>query len=238
MKKYILFLAISFILLNLNINSQETFNLTKKNFLWKIDSENTQLPFKELSGIWKIEPVSFDENKFALTQKLNYLDFARFLSIKSYYDFTFSANIYLKSDLNKQDVKQNKKDKKDKSDDESIAAGLIFRHRNNFKYYMLFIDSTDNEIALIKNNYGKKIIKKIKTPINNNQWYTLTVKCYLDEIAVMLNNKEIFKINDSTSTGGKIGLTTYKKTVAFFNNIALDTEIITTSKENQLDIEE
>jgi hypothetical protein len=204
--------------------------LQKKIFEWKIDNESIQLPFKELSGVWKIENINLDNTKFALSQKLKYLDFARYISNQSFYDFTFSARIYLKDDNNSVQSQPKKKMEKDDEDEESIAAGLIFRHRNNFKYYMVFIDATEDEIDLVKNDYGKKIIKKLKYSIETNKWYKLSVKCYLENITIYLDDKEIFSINDSTSTGGKVGFVTYKKTIAYFNDIKIDTEIVSSSK--------
>lgn len=226
---------IPFTLLNKTSYTQEKFQLQKKNYIWKIDAESIQLPFKDLSGIWKIEPISMDEHKYALTQKLNYIDFPKLLSEQSFYDFTFSAKIYLKEDKNikkpnKKESSSSKKDKQYYEEDESVAAGLIFRYRNNFKYYMIFIDATEDEIDLLKNNYGKKIIKKINYTIDTDKWYTLSIRCYLDEIAFFLDDKEMFRLNDSASTGGKIGLVTYKKTTAYFNDLILDTEVVSTSK--------
>lgn len=239
MKKLSLLLTaliiISFTLLDKKSYTQEKFQLQKKNYIWNIDNESIQLPFKDLSGIWKIESISTNEYKFALTQKLQYIDFTKLLSEKSFYDFTFTAKIYLKEDenikkLNKKESASSKKDKEYYEEDESIAAGLIFRYRNNFKYYMIFIDATENEIDLIRNNYGKKIIKKINYTIDNNKWYKLSIKCYLDEIVVSLDDKEMYRINDSASTGGKIGLVTYKRTTAYFNDLTLETEVVSTSK--------
>ena len=212
MKKYsvLMLLFLFIVILGYTIvHSQENTTLVKKKIEYKIEKD-TKLPFDELSGIWQVVPIESEKPEiYVLTQKLKYLDFSKYLSKTSYYDFTYRARFYI--------TPSNKDDQ---------AAGLIFRFRNSFKYYMVYADAKDDEIDLIRNNYGKKIIHKEKHPIDTDKWYTLAVQCTLETITVSLDDKVLFTLNDKTSTGGKIGLTVYKESKAYFKDILIDTEVV------------
>ncbi len=189
--------------------SQNDVRIEKKFFSWHID-KSMDFPFEELSGVWKIIQKEIKgENLYLLNQKLKYLDFPKLISKDSYYDFTLSTKLYISSE---------------EKDDQ--AAGLIFRYRNSFKYYMLVADAKDKEIDLIKYDYSMKIIKKFKYTIEPDKWFTLSIKCNLDNLAASVDGKELFSIIDDTSTGGKLGLITYKKSIVYFKEINLETEVL------------
>lgn len=191
------------------LNAQENITLVKKKIEYKIEKD-TKLPFEETTGVWQIIPMESEKPEtYVLTQKLRYLDFTKYLSKDSYYDFTYSAQIFITA-----------------SSKDDRAAGLVFRFRNAFRYYLVFIDAKDHEVDLIRHTYGKKIIHKEKTPIETDKWYTLSVQCDLETITVSLNNKVLFSITDKTSTGGKLGLTTYKESKAYFKDISIDAEVV------------
>lgn len=191
------------------LNAQENITLVKKKIEYKIEKD-VKLPFEETTGVWQIIPMESEKPEtYVLTQKLKYLDFTKYLSKDSYYDFIYSARIFLTA-----------------SSKDDQAAGLIFRFRNAFRYYMVFIDAKDHEVDLIRHTYGKKIIHKEKIPIETDKWYTLGVQCELETITVSLNDKVLFSITDKTSTGGKLGLTTYKESKAYFKDISIDAEVV------------
>lgn len=200
----IILFAVSFI-----IFSQNSVRLEKKIFTWHID-KSMEFPFDELSGVWKIVQKKFEgSNLYVLNQKLKYLDFPKLISKRSYYDFTLTAKLYISSE-----------------EKENQAAGLIFRYRNSFKYYMLIADAKDKEINLIRNNYSIKSIKKVNYTVEPDKWFTLSIKCNLDKLTAYINGQELFSVIDDTSTGGKLGLVTYKNSIIYFSNIDLETEVL------------
>jgi len=207
--RFNLLILLLFIYLPCLSYSQNDVRIEKKFFSWHVD-KSMDFPFEELSGVWKIIQKEIkEENLYLLNQKLKYLDFPKLISKDSYYDFTLSAKLYISSE---------------EKDDQ--AAGLIFRYRNSFKYYMLVADAKDKEIDLIKFDHSMKIIKKFKYAIEADKWFTLSIKCNLDNITALIDGKELFSVIDDTSTGGKLGLVTYKKSIVYFSDVNLEAEVL------------
>jgi hypothetical protein len=109
------------------------------------------------------------------------------------------------------------------------GGGFIWRFINANNYYVVRANPLEDNVVLYKVVAGERtdlpLIGKGKTygvdvePLGNN-WNTLKLNVTNKIFTVYLNDKEIFKVKDSTFTkAGKIGLWTKADAVTYFDNL-------------------
>jgi len=178
---------------------------------WKFQADDALSYFEPISGKWSITtPASLKEP--LLSQSIKYADFPKILTKDSFYDFTASTRLYISNDST--DVQ---------------SGGMVFRYRNLFSYYLLFVNAKDKRVTLTRASLGGiKALKRQNLPIESNRWYNLKVHCYLDQIKVSLDDQPVIEYKDDTSTGGRVGLVTAGTSVVYFRELIVDNESVET----------
>ena len=113
---------------------------------------------------------------------------------------------------------------------EDQAAGLIWRVKDADNYYVCRANALEGNVVLYKTVAGKRssldIVGRtggygVKAPVPKGEWSTLRVDFSGDKMAVKLNGKMLFDVQDSTFTGaGKVGLWTKADSVTLFDDFS------------------
>lgn len=203
MKKILLLLCLS-PLLALTFNSKpvdQTWELGKPEILDHLDA---------LSGKWDV--ITPDALKVpVLTQQVKYADYPKcVIKDKDFYDFTVSTHLYINGE--NKDVQ---------------AAGLVLRYRNLYSYYMLFVNAKDKRITLTRSAMGgMKALKRVNHNFSPDKWYDLKATCSMNHIKAFVDGEELIAVDDSTSTGGKVGLVAAGTTKVYFDRLSVQSETI------------
>lgn len=111
------------------------------------------------------------------------------------------------------------------------GGGPIWRFTDKNNYYVVRANPLEDNVVLYKVENGKRsdlpLVGKGRTygvdvDKLGNGWNTLSVKVVDDLFTVFLNDKELFKVKDTTFTGaGKIGLWTKADAVTYFDKLEI-----------------
>ena len=109
------------------------------------------------------------------------------------------------------------------------GGGFIWRFTDADNYYVVRANPLEDNVVLYKVEKGKRtdlaLIGKGRTygvdvPKLGNNWNTLKLIAKDDIFTVFLNDKEIFKVKDSTfKNAGKVGLWTKADAVSYFDDL-------------------
>jgi hypothetical protein len=184
---------------------------------WKFDSPAALQQLSPISGAWEIvTPPKL--NVPVLTQTVKYADYPKtVIKDRDYFDFELSTRIFISSEY--QDTQ---------------AGGLIFRYRNLYSFYMLFLNAKDQRLTMTRASRGGiKVMQRMNEPVVPDRWYELKVVCYLDELKAYLDNKLVLEVQDDNSTGGKVGLVTAGPSRVYFEALQTKSEVFDIVPENK-----
>jgi hypothetical protein len=107
---------------------------------------------------------------------------------------------------------------------ESLACGVVFRHRDPTNYYSARVDARRQEVVLSVVAAGKeRIIARAPARLEVDVWQEVTVDARGDRIRVSWNDETAIETTDSTHVaGGSIGLWTAATTAAHFDELWLE----------------
>lgn len=71
---------------------------------------------------------------------------------------------------------------------------LIFRAQGNLKHYALYFNG--KEVALVKNFYKERELKKVTFTIENDKWYEITVKVVHGRITAYVGKQKVLEYED------------------------------------------
>lgn len=176
---------------------------------WKLDNAQIMDQLDPISGRWDITTPE-KLNQPVLTQFVKYADFPKVLfRDHEYYDFDAAVKLYISSE-----------------NQETQSAGLVLRYRNLYSFYMLFLNTKDKRLTLTRASLsGLKPVKRVNNmDFQPDRWYELKATCYLNHIKAYVDNQLILEVDDTTSTGGKIGLVSAGTTKVYFSNLQVDSQ--------------
>jgi hypothetical protein len=111
---------------------------------------------------------------------------------------------------------------------EDQGGGFVWRFTNKENYYIVRANPLEDNVVLYKVKNGKRtdlpLIGKGKTygtkvPSMGKEWHTLKVIVKGNIFTVVMDDKELFKVQDSTfENAGKIGFWTKADAVTYFDN--------------------
>ena len=115
------------------------------------------------------------------------------------------------------------------------GAGLVWRFRDAYNYYLVRANALENNVVLYKVQDGNRIALApkgtsaetygVKTRVPRNAWNQLRVEVKGNLFAVFLNGQRLFDVEDSTFVeGGKIGLWTKSDSVIYFDDLTAEGE--------------
>lgn len=109
------------------------------------------------------------------------------------------------------------------------GGGLVWRMQDKNNYYIVRYNPLEDNIVLYKMQNGKRsdlpLVGKgrtygVKVKADGHKWNTIKVKVQGDLFTVYFNDKEVFKVKDTTFTkAGKIGLWTKADAVTYFDDL-------------------
>lgn len=112
------------------------------------------------------------------------------------------------------------------------GGGLIWRYKDPQNYYVLRANPLENNVVLykveegIRTNLpvlGKSSTYGVDVPTLGNGWHTLRVTVKDEFFTVYLDNKELFKVQDSTfEDSGRVGLWTKSDAVSYFDDFSIN----------------
>ena len=175
---------------------------------WKFDNPAIVEQLNPISGAWEvITPPKL--NLPVLSQSVKYADYPKVLiKDRDYFDFELSTRIYISGE-----------------NQETQAGGLIFRYRNLYSFYMLFLNAKDQRLTLTRaSRGGMKVLKRVDQGFSADRWYELKTICYLDRLKAYVDNKLILEVEDEVSTGGKVGLVTAGTSRVYFEGLQIKSE--------------
>ncbi len=176
---------------------------------WRFDNPVIVEQMSPISGAWDvITPPKL--NIPVLTQSVKYADYPKVLmKDRDYFDFEVSTKIYLSSE-----------------NQDTQAGGLIFRYRNLYSFYMLFLNAKDKRLTLTRaSRSGIKVLKRVNQEFSPDRWYELKTICYLDGLKAFVDGKLILEQEDDNSTGGKVGLVTAGTSRVYFEGLQVKSEV-------------
>jgi len=180
---------------------------------WELNKPEIMDHLDQLSGKWEVATAPKLNAPF-LTQEVKYADFPKVLiKDKDFYDFEVSTRLYISSE-----------------NQDTQSAGLVIRYRNLYSYYMLFVNTKDKRITLTRAAMGGlKVLKRLNHEFSPDRWYELKATCQLNRIKAFVDGEMLLEVEDSTSTGGKIGLVSAGTTRVYFDKIGVRSETIEAS---------
>lgn len=111
------------------------------------------------------------------------------------------------------------------------GGGFVWRFLDKNNYYVVRANPLEDNMVLYKVEDGKRkdlpLIGKGKTygldvPSLGNSWNSMELVVKGDVFTIYLNNKEIFKVKDTTFTkAGKVGLWTKADAVTYFDDFSI-----------------
>ena len=176
---------------------------------WRFDNPAIVDQLTPISGAWQITtPPKL--NVPVLNQRVKYADYPKILmKDRDYFDFELATKIYISSEF--PDVQ---------------AGGLIFRYRNLYSFYMLFLNAKDQRLTLTRaSRGGMKVLKRVNQSFTPDRWYELKVICYLNFLKAYVDGQLIFEVEDEVSTGGKVGLVTAGPSTVYFEGLQVTSEV-------------
>jgi Domain of Unknown Function (DUF1080) len=176
---------------------------------WKFDNPAIVDQLSPISGAWDIiTPPKL--NLPVLSQSVKYADYPKVLmKDRDYFDFEVSTKVYISSE-----------------NQDTQAGGLIFRYRNLYSFYMLFLNTKDQRLTLTRASRGGiKVLKRVNQAFSPDRWYELKAVCYLDRVKAFVDGQLILETEDEVSTGGKIGLVTAGTSRVYFELLQVKSEV-------------
>jgi hypothetical protein len=97
------------------------------------------------------------------------------------------------------------------------AAYLVYRLQDSNNYYLIGVRTQDNQIWVSRVVGGAfSTLMTVNMPLNNNQWYNLTVRGVGTEVEVFVDCQHVLTCDDpGLWLTGKVGLRTYASQVRF-----------------------
>lgn len=107
---------------------------------------------------------------------------------------------------------------------ESLACGLVFRHRDRANYYSARVDAKQQRVVLsVVANGKERIIARAPARVEVDVWQEIAVDARRDRIRVVWNDETTIEVRDSTHLGrGAAGLWTAATTAAHFDELWLE----------------
>jgi hypothetical protein len=112
------------------------------------------------------------------------------------------------------------------------GGGLVFRYQDPQNYYVVRVNSLENNVVLYKVEdgvrtdlplLGKGLTYGAIIQAIGNEWCTLKVTAKEDIFTIYLDNKELFIVQDETfKNAGKVGLWTKSDAVSYFDDFKID----------------
>ncbi len=112
------------------------------------------------------------------------------------------------------------------------GGGFVWRFTDKNNYYVVRANPLEDNVVLYKMENGKRtdlpLVSKGRTygvdvPPMGNSWHTLKLTVKDDVFIVYMDDKELFKVKDSTFTkAGKIGFWTKADAVTYFDDFEID----------------
>jgi hypothetical protein len=113
------------------------------------------------------------------------------------------------------------------------AAGLVWRAQDANNYYLCRANALENNVVLYKVHQGQRTALDIvgrkggygvDVKVPSGQWQTLRVEFAGAQFRVLLEGRELFKVEDHTFTQpGKVGLWTKADSVTAFDDLRFGT---------------
>lgn len=101
-------------------------------------------------------------------------------------------------------------------------AGIVFRYQDPKNYYFAGIDTTADEVVLVRVANGERQrMEGTNKNVANQKWYELKVRCVGMEIRVELDDTRVAGAMDNTFMTGKIGVFTRSNTLAHFDDLLI-----------------
>jgi hypothetical protein len=101
-------------------------------------------------------------------------------------------------------------------------AGIVFRYQDPRNYYFAGIDTTADEVVLVRVANGERQrMESTNKNVANQKWYELKVRCVGMEIRVELDDTRVAGAMDNTFMTGKIGVFTRSNTLAHFDDLLI-----------------
>ena len=176
---------------------------------WKFDNPAVVDHLSPISGAWEVvTPPKL--NLPVLSQSVKYADYPKvLLKDRDFFDFELTTRIYLSSE-----------------NSDTQAGGLIFRYRNLYSFYMLFLNVKDQRITLTRaSRGGLKVLKRTNQSFTPDRWYELKAQCYLNRLKAFVDGKLLIEQEDEVSTGGKVGLVTAGPSRVYFEALQVKSEV-------------
>jgi hypothetical protein len=115
------------------------------------------------------------------------------------------------------------------------GAGLVWRFRDAYNYYLVRANALENNVVLYKIQDGNRIALApkgtsaetygVKARVPGNAWNQLRVDVKGNLFAVSLNNQKLFDVEDSTfGETGKIGVWTKSDSIIYFDDLTAEGE--------------
>jgi hypothetical protein len=176
---------------------------------WKFDNSAIAEQLSPISGAWDVITPS-KLNVPVLTQSIKYADYPKVLiKDRDYFDFELVTRVYVSSE-----------------NQDTQAGGLIFRYRNLYSFYMLFLNTKDQRLTLTRaSRGGMKVLKRVNQSVVPDRWYELKAICYLDYVKAYVDGQLVLEAEDEVSTGGKIGLVTAGSSRVYFEGLQVKSEV-------------
>jgi hypothetical protein len=113
------------------------------------------------------------------------------------------------------------------------GAGLVWRFRDAYNYYLVRANALENNVVLYKVQEGMRISLApkgtpektygVKTRVLGNTWNKLGVEIKGNLFTVSFNDQQLFQVEDNTFVeAGKIGLWTKADSVIYFDDLTAD----------------
>jgi hypothetical protein len=176
---------------------------------WKFDNPAIVDQLSPISGAWEvITPPKL--NLPVLSQSVRYADYPKVvMKERDFFDFELSTRIYVSSE-----------------NQDTQAGGLIFRYRNLYSFYMLFLNAKDQRLTLTRaSRGGLKVLKRVNQSFTADRWYELKARCYLNSLKAFVDGQLLLEEEDEISTGGKVGLVTAGTSRVYFEGLQVKSEI-------------
>jgi hypothetical protein len=101
-------------------------------------------------------------------------------------------------------------------------AGLVFRARDERNHYLAAIDTSKDEVSLIRVANGtRQLIERSTVNLKNDQWYRMTVILEGINITLRLDGDTVIRARDNTFMRGRTGFFTRSDTKAMFDDFKI-----------------
>jgi hypothetical protein len=103
------------------------------------------------------------------------------------------------------------------------AAGLVFRYKDENRYYVARMNALENNVRLYHVVDGRRIqFAGWNGKVSKNTWHDLTVEVRGDKFQVLFDGTRIIDAADATiSEAGKVGLWTKADSVSYFDDLTV-----------------